>query len=313
MLITYELLERLGFAADDIRYILEKDKLYGNKIASIAKEYMSHNGFSSRKAYIDGEAEQNFKRAESGLKQTFTLCNESENEYISNLLFWLHCIPFAHKCYIREGIEEEVFYDTMKDLVYKTEECKAHYGKCGVYVDWFLHIFDLRLFSLGRLEYISSFYRYNPYTFGDYILKKGDLVFDCHIPSSGKLTKDMCIDSFHRAYEFYKDFLPSSVLPVVCKSWLLYPPYIRSVFVPESNMTKFASLFDINEEVSTGREFKDCIRVFSKPFNGNIKGFPDDNSLRRNFIRYIESGNEFGVGVGIILYDGEKREIINKG
>ena len=69
---------------------------------------------------------------------------------------------------------------------------------------------------------------------------------------------------------------------------------------------------DIIEINDAGRNFKDCIRVFNVPFNGTTERFPADNSLRRGFIEYINSGATFGSATGIILYDGIKKKIINK-
>ena len=155
-------------------------------------------------------------------------------------------------------------------------------------------------------------YDHDTYRFNDYEVKFGDTIYTCHIPSGERLTTDMCMKSFDRAYEFFKEDLKDDILPVVCLSWLVYPNYVGKVFPKESNLEKFAKMFDIIDIIETGREFGDCERVFGVPFKGTTEGFPCDNSLRRNFIEYIDSGAGFGKGIGILLYDGKKKEIINK-
>jgi len=313
-MIMKNLLEKLGFDANDIGYILENDRIYGSKISAISAEYMSGNGLDYITPYSKEQFYKSRERAESAIERSYKTCN-NDNEHICYLLFWLHCIPYAKKYYEKYGIPDSIFYDTVSDLACKTKECKASYKKCGVSAisaDWFCLLFDFRVFALGRLQYYCESYSFEEYTFGDYKLKKGDTIYSCHIPSTGKLTVDMCMDSLQKAYEFYEHKLHSSILPVVCESWLLYPPYINEVFIKEGNVVKFSKLFDITETISSGREFLDCPRVFAKWYKGTTEGFPSDNALRRNFIEYIKSGKDFGYGVGIILYDGKKRMIVNK-
>ena len=69
-------------------------------------------------------------------------------------------------------------------------------------------------------------------------------------------------------------------------------------------------MFDVVKRIERGNEFADCWRVFNKMYEGTSKGLPDDNSLRRNMINYIDDYGVFGIGEGIILFDGEK--IINR-
>ena len=115
-----------------------------------------------------------------------------------------------------------------------------------------------------------------------------------------------------KAYEFFKPQLKEDIIPIISNTWLLYKPYIDNVYPEGSNLKKFAGLFDIIDEISRGNDFSDSWRVFGKMYNGSTKDFPSDNTLRRNFIKYINEKNEFGNGYGIILYDGKKKRIINR-
>ncbi len=64
-------------------------------------------------------------------------------------------------------------------------------------------------------------------------------------------------------------------------------------------------MFDILNQEDQGNQFSDCWRVFNKPYEGSSKGLPDDTSLRRNMINYIDNYGVFGIGDGIALFDGE--------
>lgn len=154
-------------------------------------------------------------------------------------------------------------------------------------------------------------YELNDYHWGDYTLKKGNTVYSCHIPSSGPLKVEECILSFKKAYEFFDGAkLKGGILPIHCASWLLYPPYIEKVYDENSNLKKFSQMFDVVNQVDQGNKFTDCWRIFNKSYEGSSKGLPDDNSLRRNMKNYIDNYGVFGIGEGIILFDGEK--IVNK-
>lgn len=312
MMITHDLLEKLMFTDEYISYILEADGKYRDKIYPISCEFMSRNGKRNGKPYVGKEAGEKQKFAEACLEKVKEAAPECDNEYILQLLFWLYCVPAAEKLYEENGISKEIFYDTMKDLSTKTRECKEVHGKIGTSSKWFYPCFDCLYFALGRLQYYTVMYDLDAYRVEGYELNFGDTAYTCHIPSGERLTPDMCMESLDKAYEFFKKDLKDDILPVVCLSWLIYPNYLGKVFPEESNLEKFAKMFEVIDVIETGREFGDCARVFGLPFEGTTKGFPSDNSLRRNFIEYINSGAGFGKGIGILLYDGKKKEIVNK-
>ena len=199
----------------------------------------------------------------------------------------------------------------MKDFSYKAKECKTVYGICGLFVNWFFLFFELKEFSLGRLQYEVYPMGYD-YSYKNIQLKRGDRVYSCHIPSSGKLTYDMCMDSFQSAYEFFKTRLMGDIIPIVCCSWLLYKPFVDKVYPENSNIMHFAKLFDHIISDSAGNAFHDGWRVFGKEFDGTTEGLPADTALQRRFIKYINDGGDFGYGYGIILYDGKNKRIINQ-
>lgn len=309
-MLTGELLEKIGFEAEDIQFIIDKYKKYRDQILSIAKEYVDGLNTDPYVPYEGRGRSASLQRTNLYITQMQeSICDE--NEYVLNLLFWLACVPYLYDIYKKYEIDQDIFYESMKDFSYKVKECKDVYGVCGVFVNWFFLFFDLKEFSMGRLQYEVFPFGYEEYTCGNVSLKKGDTVYSCHIPSSGKLTYDLCMDSFQKAYEFFKPNLSGDIIPIVSDTWILYKPYIEQVYPKGSNLKQFAELFDVINCYQVGDDFPDAWRVFHQMYDGNTEKLPADTTLRRNFIKYINGGGDFGYGYGIILYDGKMKKIIN--
>ena len=308
-MITEALLKEIGILDEDIPLIIKQNEIYGEKIMPMAKEYQKTLGHEPFMPYESDEAkEEAYQRAVRYSEQVMEL-----NEDICHtlhLLAWLSLVPGLKNRYEELGISYDVFLSTMKNIVYKIAECKTMHGMVGVFTDYFFVDFDLKLFELGRLQYEPFRFTGKSYTYKDTVFKDGDTVYFCHIPSSGKLTYESCLESMQMAYEFFKDRLDGSVIPVFCQSWLLYERYAKEVYPEGSNLKKFAGMFDLYDNQPS--DFGDCWRVFGKKFSGTTDDLPADNTLRRRFIEYINAGGTFGRGYGMILYDGETGKIINK-
>lgn len=309
-MIREEYLKKIGIDENDASCIIELNTKYFGRIKPFVEEYVSYIPEEFLSYYKEGQRAETEKRTTA-----FTDAVESElselNKYTARLLGWLNCIPYLHERYRKHNISDEIFYDTMKDFSYKIRECQDVYNVIGLFVNWFFIFFDMQIVALGRLQYHINVFLNDEYSQSGYTLKKGDRVYACHIPSSGKLTPEMCMDSLHRAYEFFKPNLKDDILPVVCNTWLFYNPY-KEVFPKESNLSKFVNLFDIISNKSSGNEFGDFWRIFNRVEIGNPDELPEDSSLRRNFKNYIKKGGDFGSGYGVLLYNGVTGEIINR-
>lgn len=288
------LLPKIGIEPADHEFILRANEALGSQISGISYAYFTKE--------IDRQ---------TALAQVATYVNGDFHKYVLNLLFWLHTIPLMAVEYQKRGIPEHILYESMTDISYKIRECRQMRGATGVDDDWYFLFTDIRLFGLGRLQFEVAEFKHDHYPSEYLSLVKGDRVYSCHIPSSGKLTKEAYMDSFQRAYEFFKPELSGTVIPIVCCSYLLWPAYLQKVFPEHSNIRQFVKEFDLlfSRPYDT---FGDCWRIFNRRFEGNSKGLPTDNELRRNFVKYIDEGGDFGYGYGILLYDGEKKEVLNR-
>ena len=100
-------------------------------------------------------------------------------------------------------------------------------------------------------------------------------------------------------------------MPLSLWSWLLYPPYVRDVFKPDSNLRKFAAMFYSLNDGDADPDFEDCWRIFGKYYDGPWD-LPTDNTLRKNMVQYLKDGGTTGRGCGVLFYDGKEDRIINK-
>ena len=217
-----------------------------------------------------------------------------------DMLFLLWCAPFLREDYREKGISDTVFAETLSDLRYKLMECYANYGVWGNFVTfWYPGFYRCERFALGRLQYEKRQLQYPAYS----MLKEGDTVLNCHIPSCGPLHAEAVIHSLRQAYDFYKDVRRDGVLPVVCHSWLLYPPQYPLL---GGNSKAFQDLFCVLKQDETA-ENNDYWRIFNTPFSKEaLASAAEDTSLRRNFKRFLLAGNRMGNGYGILLLDGER-------
>ena len=302
-------LEEMKMDQADVAEILAKNECYGSQIAPLAEAYM---GGSALQSY-SGEALKAAKdEAMSWLGKAQQLAQSEEEDRMLQLLFWLHCIPYLEQEYCRMGISREILVNSMMDLTYKTRECRKKFGCCGVATQRFFAFFRMYLFGLGRLQFNRLEYEKETYRFGDYVLNPGDRIYACHIPSSGKLTPELCMESLDRAYNFFKTEIKGDILPVRCSSWLLYPPYAEKVFPDGSNLKAFSQMFDIISATPIPEDSYVLQTVFGMTDLADLHNFPQKTGLQKNLASYLKSGGDFGKGYGILLYDGKKKEIINK-
>ena len=233
------------------------------------------------------------------------------HRYTSDMVFWLSCAQPLREIYEKEGLTDELCLDALRDLLYKNRECLKVYGVPGTYTQWFQKFFTLERFTFGRLEYDVKVWEMEDYK--DY-LTAGDRVFGCHIPSSGPLTPGAVMDSVKRLYDFAKkkDMLKDGKLAISCATWLIYPPMVE-LLDEDSNIRKFHDIFDmiiVNHREENPYSSLDW--VFYKKYDGpeSLKTMPEDTKLQRILKKFYLEGGTQGVGMGMIIFDGER--IVNK-
>lgn len=223
------------------------------------------------------------------------------------LLFLVSNFDLMRKKYLEKGISEEIFYETLKDLKYKLDECKKMYGVLGISpLSWYYYFMNAEMVALGRLQFHERKLFDNVYyTWNDISVTPEDTVVNIHIPSSGHFTREMRMDSYKKAFEFFGK-KKGEYLVISCASWLLYPGY-KEVFPEGSNLYDFIEDFDmVKEDKAQENTFPNAWQVFGMEYNGDTSIFPTDTTLQRNFIKFLNEGKCAGFGTGIIIFDGEK-------
>lgn len=223
------------------------------------------------------------------------------------LLFLIQAARRAQGDYLQKGVPEQVFWDTFCDLRYKLFECRDVQGVWGNFVaSWYPIFYTCDIVKLGRLEYENSTYQWEePFTGWGVTLRKGDPVKSIHIPSSGEpFTLEARLDSYRRAYEFFREELGGGPLVCTCHSWLLYPEH-KKVFSPGGNMADFMEDFQIlgSEAQDT---FHDAWRVFGPKAKKPAGQLPENTSLQRAFKAWLSAGKKTGEGFGVLVFDGQK-------
>lgn len=231
---------------------------------------------------------------ESFAEQLKALVEETGvHPYTADMVLLLYAALTLRQKYKEKQLPDALFLDTMADLRYKLYECKKVYGVWGTFVgSWFPGFYQMTRFALGRLQYEQVPLKY------DYKhLRAGETVLNCHIPSSGPVTREAVLDSLKKAYAFYGY---EGLMPLVCNSWMLYPPHY-TVYPEGGNLRDFFDLFTVLH-TKEDPENKNLWRL-----TGRMDGVvPEETTLQRNFKAYLEAGHCMGGGYGILLFDGEK-------
>lgn len=228
-----------------------------------------------------------------------------EHSYTLSMLLLLLCAEPLFYLYQKRNLSENLYWDTMKDLTYKLKECEQVYGIWGTFVrSWYPGFYEIARFALGRMQYEYSEFELDDFEWNGIRITKGDKVINMHIPSCGSFTEGIRLDSYKKAYEFYKKDFGDKAIPMVCSSWILYPEY-RNILPKDSNIRGFMNDFShiVGE---TEEKFEDAWRVFGSNFENGSRGWPRSSSLQKAYAEYVDQGGKTGSGYGIFFFDGQK-------
>lgn len=222
--------------------------------------------------------------------------------YTTSLLVFMCFSKHLKELYIENGLNLDVYYNSMRDLKYKLDECKAVKGVVGSFVAWwFPGFFEMTRFGFDRLQFeLTEFIQ--DYEKDGKKLKKGDKVINVHIPRSlTPLTKESCDNAYKMAAEFFKKDITDNPIAFVCHSWLLYPGTLE-VFPKKTNTYRFAHEFDVIWAThDKDGEYPDTWRLFDMDYTGNIEDYPENTSMRRAFKDYLRNGGKTGEGYGVFF------------
>lgn len=234
--------------------------------------------------------------------------NMEINFYTLKLLTYLILTKDLKEEYLKRGISQKVYYDTVEDLKYKMKECLEVYGVWGIFSPgWYNNVFRLKTFVLGRLAYNMGVYEDVEVKIAGRTIKKGSKVINIHIPSSGKpFDKEARIYSYSMAAEFFKEEFSGEYPVFKCDSWLLYEKH-KEILGEKSNITSFINDFKIVISKETDDSSNFLWRVFGKDYMLPPEELPENTSMRRAFRKWLIEGKKLGGGMGLFVFNTEKR------
>ncbi len=253
------------------------------------------------KAYVDlynqDDASFNYSKA---LQITKRIAEKTGiNNFSLDLLLFICLAKHCRELYDQAELPVKIYHDSMLDLKWKLLECKRVYGVWGTFVaPWFSRFFELSRFTLGRLEFEDD-PSTETYEKNEVKLGYGDWVINVHIPSSGKLNMEECMESFRMASQFYSDRFPDGIAKFRCNSWLLAQNH-KDYLAPQTNIRKFADLFDVvTSEKNPDRE--DWWRIFGKHYEESTDQYPAETSLQRAYLKMRSDGKLPETGLGFMF------------
>lgn len=290
---TRELLTRAGFEAENLRAIeaagarLSEDEDWRSFL-----ETDPCGGAESGEALME-RMRPMAERAHLPAESAFLCC------LISGL-------PALAGRYLEKGWTEELLLGAARDLHSKMAECLEMEDVCGTQGHSFafeLGFFRLRLFALGRLQYEQRVYPGPDCELpGGVTVRAGDRIYGMHIPSGAPLERQACRDSYQRAFEFF-GCTRERPLIVHCNSWLLNPDH-RWMLPESSRIIGFMNDFKPTCALPQER-FTAAWRIFGKASLLPMEQWPEDNALRRGYLRLLREGRPVQNGQGLLLYRGE--------
>ncbi len=220
------------------------------------------------------------------------------HDYAVELLVFICMTRHLKAVYSERGLDMRIYRNSVLDLKWKLEECKAVKGICGSFVStWFCGFFDLTRFAFERLQFeiitIWQDYKKN----GIVLERDKSRVINVHIPRTGTpLDKESCDKAYAQARDFFKEQVGENC-PFVCYSWLLYPEN-KDILPTNTNTYRFMSEYDIiSWEVNNG---DDLWRLFDTE-EKNPDRLPANSTMRRCYIKHLKNGGRVGCGFGVKL------------
>lgn len=226
------------------------------------------------------------------------ICQDIDvHSFQSQMIFYICLVPPLYEKYQKRGIPEEIFRDSMADLRCKLFECYRLYGIWGSFVAvWFARFFYFTLYGIGRLEFAPYECDYD-YEENGIIIKKGDPVIDVHIPSRGRLPHEEVLESYKKAYYFFKNFLKVTPKAFVCESWMLFPKHEEIIPCAKNLMDFYRDYTIVEEGLYPGGD--DLWRIFYCFVKDNYDIIPKKTYLQRQYADFLEKGGLSGWGKGI--------------
>ncbi len=181
----------------------------------------------------------------------------------------------VYKIYKSIGIEDKIYFDTMKCYTRFIDETYKMTGK--LYFDrywWTTRQAGGHLFRIGELEY-------------EFKHIDDNVVIGIHIPSDADFSPFSVDESIQNAKNFIEKFYPELVnAEYRCHSWLL-DNQLNKMLNETSNIISFQKRFEIFDDGEIGTDF---IEWIYNTKSSDIANLPETTSLQKNIKKHLQNG-----------------------
>lgn len=209
---------------------------------------------------------------------------------IKMLTVMLHCGVLLHDNYVKAGIDEIIYVDTMKCFTRFLNEHKENYGSYKFDRSfWTTRQISMHLFRIGELEYELD-------------NKDGEKIVSMHIPSDADILLPKLQNSYRKAKEFLRRYYPEySEVKMMCESWLLSPS-LEKLLPKTSKILNFQKSFIITATDWEDKGYLEWVYKVNNSFLENCKldDLPENTSLQKNMKNYLLNGGKVGMAAGIL-------------
>jgi len=207
--------------------------------------------------------------------------------------------------YDERGLSRELFYHTMRDIVYKTVETMELYGVYGIHCPlWYPYFFRLKRFAFGNLQFEEgSVSGEIQYLLSGHIIHPGDPVLNVHLPKTGqKLDYEGVCQAYHDAATFFSYYFRDQKILFQCRTWLFFEENFTDMD-RNSNLFRFYQDYSI---VDSGfyENYEETWRVFQVCYDGDVRALPERTALQKKYKQIIREGRKTGWARGLMVYGG---------
>lgn len=227
---------------------------------------------------------QDRTRWDEALAKVKELLGEDKNG-LKCLAFMIHIGLFTYQEYIKRGILEQIYLDTLMCFSRFVREYYESFGMYGFDREWWtVRELTLKEFRLGELEY-------------EMVEEDDRKLVSVHIPSDAKLEKQKCRESYRKARSFFTDYEGDYAnAEYYCDSWLL-SPNLKDLLTETSNIIKFQEDFILD---SFDPEASDFMLWVFKNEALSLDELPQNTSLQRKMKVYLMNSGKIGAGRGYL-------------
>ncbi|MBE6941289.1 MAG: hypothetical protein E7455_03250 [Ruminococcaceae bacterium] len=215
----------------------------------------------------------------------------------ANLYLYLLFSKRTYAYYKSKGIDDSVFFTSMKVLAWDCNICYEKTGFYGIrqvtYRAWFRRVINGTIFRLGRLEFeiFNSIYDFD---LDGHHISKGDTCIYVHIPGGTPLNYEECEAAYDIARKFFKEHFRFDPVIFYCGSWLLHP-WLAEVLPATSRIVIFQSQFQLADVVEDETTVRNWLFDHS---DAPFEDLPENTSLQKIGKQRFLNGQPMGYGRG---------------